>query len=79
VFGLHDNADITKDNQETNQLFDGILLTLPRQSGGGGKSSADVIEDLAADILGKMPKPYDIEAVSTRRIFHFTFGRFVPR
>lgn len=38
VFGLHSNADITKDNQETNQLLDGVLLTLPRQSGGGAKS-----------------------------------------
>lgn len=38
VFGLHENADITKDNQETNQLFQGVLLTLPRQSGGSGKS-----------------------------------------
>lgn len=68
VFGLHDNADITKDNQETQQLFDTILLTLPRQSGGGGKSSADVIEDLASDILGKMPHLYDMEAVSRTAI-----------
>ncbi|KAK3571583.1 hypothetical protein QTP86_014552, partial [Hemibagrus guttatus] len=38
VFGLHGNADITKDNQETNQLLNGVLLTLPRQTGGGAKS-----------------------------------------
>lgn len=38
VFGLHSNADITKDNQETNQLLEGVLLTLPRQTGGGARS-----------------------------------------
>lgn len=38
VFGLHSNADITKDYQETNQLLNGVLLTLPRQTSGGGKS-----------------------------------------
>ena len=73
MFGLHENADITKDNQETQSLFDNILMTLPRQTGGGGKSSADVIEELAADILSKMPNLYDMEAVSTVFLFckHF--------
>ena len=27
VFGLHDNADITKDLQETNLLLDSLMLT----------------------------------------------------
>ncbi|XP_033631251.1 dynein heavy chain 3, axonemal-like [Asterias rubens] len=63
VFGLHENADITKDNQETQQLFDGILLTLPRQSGGGGKSPQEIIEDLASDILSKLPADYNLEFV----------------
>nr|WAW84833.1 axonemal dynein heavy chain reconstructed 1 [Halisarca dujardinii] len=63
VFGLHDNADITKDNQETNQLFEGILLTLPRQTSGGGKSAQEVIDELAADILSKLPANFNLEQV----------------
>ena len=63
VYGLHSNADITKDNQETQALFDCILLTLPRQTGGGGKSSGDAMLDLASDILAKLPPDFDIEMV----------------
>uniref|UniRef100_A0A5S6LE06 Protein MCM10 homolog n=1 Tax=Xenopus tropicalis TaxID=8364 RepID=A0A5S6LE06_XENTR len=58
VFGLHENADITKDNQETNQLFSGVLLTLPRQTSGKIMSS-----DLAKDILNKLPKDFNLEKV----------------
>ncbi|XP_044289654.1 dynein axonemal heavy chain 3 isoform X4 [Varanus komodoensis] len=63
VFGLHDNADITKDNQETNLLFNGVLLTLPRQAGGGGKSPQETVEELAQDILSKLPPDFDLETV----------------
>lgn len=63
VFGLHENADITKDQKETQELFESILLTLPRQTGGGGKSPAEVIDELSADILSKFPPPFDMEMV----------------
>uniref|UniRef100_A0A8C7QWP1 Dynein axonemal heavy chain 3 n=1 Tax=Oncorhynchus mykiss TaxID=8022 RepID=A0A8C7QWP1_ONCMY len=63
VFGLHSNADITKDNQETNQLLDGVLLTLPRQTGGGAKSPQEVVDELAEDILSKLPADFDIQMV----------------
>ncbi|XP_069839891.1 dynein axonemal heavy chain 3 isoform X1 [Dendropsophus ebraccatus] len=63
VFGLHENADITKDNQETNQLFDGVLLTLPRQTTGSGRSSQEIVEDLARDILNKLPSDFNLEKV----------------
>ncbi|KAG8433111.1 hypothetical protein GDO86_017410 [Hymenochirus boettgeri] len=63
VFGLHENADITKDNQETNQLFSGVLLTLPRQTSGSGKSPQEIVEDLAKDILHKLPNDFNLEKV----------------
>ncbi|XP_025972035.2 dynein axonemal heavy chain 3 [Dromaius novaehollandiae] len=63
VFGLHENADITRDNQETNQLFSGVLLTLPREAGGGGKSPQETVEDLAWDILSKLPSDFNVEEV----------------
>ncbi|XP_052058680.1 dynein axonemal heavy chain 3-like isoform X1 [Mytilus californianus] len=66
VFGLHENADISKDQQETQQLFEGILLTLPRQSAGGGKSSQEIIEELASDILSKIPPDFNLDEVQNR-------------
>ncbi|KAJ7385964.1 Dynein heavy chain 3, axonemal, partial [Desmophyllum pertusum] len=66
VFGLHENADITKNQRETQQLFDGILLTLPRQTSSGGKSSQEVLEDLASDILSKIPLSFDTEMVQKK-------------
>lgn len=66
VFGLHENADITKDQKETQQLFDGILLTLPRQTATGGKSSQDIVEELSVDILSKLPPEFDIESVQEK-------------
>ncbi|XP_061086442.1 dynein axonemal heavy chain 3 [Conger conger] len=63
VFGLHSNADITKDNQETNQLLSGVLLTLPRQTGGGAKSPQEIVDELAADILSKLPADFDMAMV----------------
>ncbi|KAG5443966.1 Dynein heavy chain 3, axonemal [Clonorchis sinensis] len=66
VYGLHDNADITKDNQETFQLFSGVLLTLPRQQGGSGKSSETTVLELAADILSKLPPDFDLKEVIQR-------------
>jgi len=46
------------------KLFTSILSTLPRQTNSGtGKSSTQIIDELAADILTKLPPDYNIEAV----------------
>eukprot|EP01135_Chromosphaera_perkinsii_P007265 Nk52_evm73s745 gene=Nk52_evmTU73s745 len=63
VFGMHENADISKNQAETSQLFEGVLTTLPRQSSGGGQSSQDMVSELAEDILSKLPPDFDLDAV----------------
>ncbi|KAF5294393.1 hypothetical protein FQR65_LT10758 [Abscondita terminalis] len=68
VYGLHENADITKDNQETQALFDGVLLTQIQTigGGGGGVDSEAMIIDLANDILAKVPQLFDLEAANEK-------------
>jgi dynein heavy chain len=67
VFGMDDNADISKDNKEVTELFDSILLTQSQDSGGsGGMSKEDTIDALAKDILEKLPPDFVIEEVMLR-------------
>lgn len=55
VFGLHANADIRKDQQQVDRLFDSILVTLGSSSAaGGGKSKEEVLMELAT---GTFPFP----------------------
>ena len=63
VFGLHENANITKDMGYTNNLFLSILLTQSSSGGGdeGGKSQEDVTFDVASMNLQKMPPLFDME------------------
>jgi len=67
VFGLHDNADITKDLQEVGVLLEGLLSTQAREGGGGGGSGAGSFEaqvgGVAEDILGRLPPNFDLELV----------------
>ncbi|EFJ50020.1 dynein heavy chain 6 [Volvox carteri f. nagariensis] len=68
VFGLHANADITKDQQETDLMLSSLLAASSGGGagggGGGGASERDaVLAEVAADITSRVPQPFDIEAV----------------
>eukprot|EP00961_Rhodomonas_salina_P063759 857225-Rhodomonas_salina.14 len=66
IFGLHDNADITKDQQETNYFCDTVLSTetsTASAAGGGGKSGEEVLDELAEEMLTKIPHEFDRERV----------------
>ena len=62
VFGLHTNADITKDLNETGLLL-GSLLACQSQSGDTKTASLeDVLSKVCQAILSDFPRPYDVEA-----------------
>lgn len=57
VFGLHPNANITFEQKTVREFMDTILLIQPRISGGKVvKTSEEIAQDMARDIVGKLPK-----------------------
>merc|ERR1711916_42835 len=66
VFGMHDNVDISRELQETRQLFTSILMTQARSSGGGDKTTDDVLSEISADILSKLPADLDYERAAEK-------------
>lgn len=66
IFGFHDNAEITCMTNDTVYLCETILGLQPRTGGGAGKSREDIIDELAVDILQRVPGPYDMEPVQKR-------------
>ncbi|XP_018647924.1 putative dynein heavy chain [Schistosoma mansoni] len=63
IFGMHQNADITKDQQETNLIFTNILLTQAKGTSSSGKSLDDVVDGVASDVLNRLPLNFDTELV----------------
>ena len=64
VFGMHENADISKDLAETALLISSVILTQGRSGGGGGgKNQDELTGDIAQGILAIIPADYNVESV----------------
>ena len=66
VFGLHENAAITKNLNETSNTLTAILLT-QQQAAGGADGDADAAFNTLADgILQAIPKPFNVKAAEKK-------------
>ena len=65
IFGLHENADITCAINETQILFNTLLVTIPRvSSSNSGKSVEEEVKVRSRDILNRLPQDlFDIDQV----------------
>uniref|UniRef100_A0A0A9XYW3 Dynein heavy chain 3, axonemal n=1 Tax=Lygus hesperus TaxID=30085 RepID=A0A0A9XYW3_LYGHE len=82
VFGLHENANITKDDRDARLLLNATLLTQPRQSSSFISSSTSshstsvqqsintdpkcVVKSTATHVLQRLPSLYNIEAIAQK-------------
>ncbi|XP_015178312.1 PREDICTED: dynein heavy chain 7, axonemal, partial [Polistes dominula] len=62
VFGMNENADIIKDQQETHLMFTSLLTTqdTAETEVDTGKSQDDIVYGVAEDILTKLPNNFDL-------------------
>ncbi|OAF71836.1 Dynein heavy chain 12, axonemal [Intoshia linei] len=60
IFGLHDNAEITKDMADSEDIIDDVLKI--RGAGvGGGSEGNNIIETVASDVISKLPENFNLE------------------
>ncbi|XP_073667291.1 dynein axonemal heavy chain 1 [Tursiops truncatus] len=66
IFGLHDNANITCAQNETYTLLGTIVQLQPKSSSAGGQHREEIVEDVAQNILLKVPEPISLQRVMTK-------------
>ncbi|XP_004691642.1 PREDICTED: dynein heavy chain 6, axonemal [Condylura cristata] len=65
IFGMHENANLVFQHKETNTLINIILEVQPRSSSGGeGKSNDEIVQELVASVLTRVPEKLDMETAS---------------
>merc|ERR1719171_1260999 len=66
VFGFHENSNLTKEQNETYLMMNELLLTVGASSGGGGAGPEQVVGEVATDVLGRVPPPWNATKVQEK-------------
>ncbi|XP_018571400.1 dynein heavy chain 12, axonemal [Anoplophora glabripennis] len=66
VFGLHTNAGITRDLQDSTLLLNSVLKVYGETAGASVGETDKYLMVLCTDILSKLPKPFDLEVAKTQ-------------
>jgi dynein heavy chain len=72
AFGMHDNAEITTNQNDTRTILELTLSVQPRTSSGGGMSREDQIDKVAKMIESKTPAIIDLDEVSEKYPTEYT-------
>jgi len=63
AFGLHENAEITTNQNNTSVLLLDILSMQARSSSGTGKSREQIIGEMCKDLQDQAPEVFSLEKV----------------
>jgi dynein heavy chain len=72
IFGFHENANLTKFQNETYKMMDNLLLTMAQSSSGGASSPESTVGAVSADILRRMPEPWKLDKVQHKYPTQYT-------
>jgi len=67
IYGFHINANLTREQNETYNMMESLLLAMGSGGGSGGgsgeKSMEETVAEIANDILARLPEAWDIRTV----------------
>ncbi|XP_067444208.1 dynein axonemal heavy chain 1 isoform X2 [Thunnus thynnus] len=63
IFGLHDNANISFAQNETFALLGAVVRLQPRAASAGGKTQEEIVEEIVAGIVERIPQPFSVQEV----------------
>ncbi|TKS70983.1 Dynein heavy chain 1, axonemal [Collichthys lucidus] len=63
IFGLHDNANISFAQNEAFSLLGAVIRLQPRAASAGGKTREEIVEEIVAGIVEKIPQPFRVQEV----------------